>query len=56
VFSGWMSILLNGSPTEEVVICRGIRQRSPFEQFLFLLAAERWSVLMSKEDEGWFYQ
>lgn len=30
--------------------------RGPFEQFLYLLATERWGVLMSKEDGGWFYQ
>ncbi|RHN54844.1 putative RNA-directed DNA polymerase [Medicago truncatula] len=46
VFGGNMSILVNGSPTEEISIERGLKQGDPLAPFLFLLVAEGFSGLM----------
>lgn len=40
VFAGSMSVLVNGSPTEEICIHRDLKQGDPLAPFLFLLAAE----------------
>jgi len=42
-----MSILVNGSPTEEINIQRGLKQGAPLAPFLFLLVAEGFSGLMT---------
>jgi hypothetical protein len=47
VCGGSMSILVNGSPTEEISIKRGLKQGDPLAPFLFLLVAEGFSGLMS---------
>ncbi|KAK2413305.1 hypothetical protein QL285_036031 [Trifolium repens] len=39
VCSGKMSVLINGSPTEEFNITRGLKQGDPLAPFLFLLVA-----------------
>jgi hypothetical protein len=51
VFSGNMSILVNGSPTEEINIKRGLKQGDPLAPFLFLLVAEGLGGLMKKAVE-----
>jgi len=44
---GNMFILVNGSPTEEINIQRGLKQGDPLASFPFLLVAEGFSGLMS---------
>jgi len=52
VCGGSMSILVNGSPTEEISIHRGLKQGDPLAPFLFLLAAEGFSGMMRKAREA----
>ncbi|MCI26093.1 LINE-1 reverse transcriptase like, partial [Trifolium medium] len=46
--SGNMSVLVNGSPSEEINIQRGLKQGDPLAPFLFLLVAEGLGGLMRK--------
>jgi hypothetical protein len=46
VCGGSMSILVNGSPTEEINTHRGLKQGDPLAPFLFLVVAEGFSGLM----------
>jgi hypothetical protein len=51
VFSGNMSVLINGSPSEEINIQRGLKQGDPLAPFLFLLVAEGLGAIMKKAVE-----
>jgi hypothetical protein len=47
IFCGNISILVNGSPTEEINVQRGLKQGDSLAPFLFLLVAEGFNGLMS---------
>ncbi|MCH80733.1 LINE-1 reverse transcriptase like, partial [Trifolium medium] len=51
VFAGSMSILVNGSPTREISIQRGLKQGDPLAPFLFLLVVEGLGGVMRKAVE-----
>lgn len=48
IFSRRCSVLVNGSPTEEVDIQKGLKQGDPLSPFLYLMVAEGLSGLMKK--------
>ncbi|XP_058765341.1 uncharacterized protein LOC131638809 [Vicia villosa] len=56
VFSSKMSILVNGSPTKEFEVSRGLRQGDPLSPFLFVLVTEALSRLVRKSVEGGEFQ
>jgi hypothetical protein len=51
VRAGNMSVLVNGSPTEEINIKRGLKQGDPLAPLLFLLVAEGMRMLMKRAVE-----
>ncbi|PNX84008.1 receptor-like kinase [Trifolium pratense] len=48
IFSSSMSVLVNGSPTEDFSVGKGLRQGDPLSPFLFLIAAEGLTRMMQK--------
>jgi hypothetical protein len=46
-----MSVLVNGSPTKEISIKRGLKQGDPLAPLLFLLVAEGLGAIMRKAVE-----
>jgi len=42
-----MCLLVNGTPTEEFALERGLCQRDPLSPFLFLIAAKGFNILMN---------
>ncbi|KAI3692865.1 hypothetical protein L6452_32690 [Arctium lappa] len=46
--SARVSILMNGSPTEEISMHRGVRQGDPLAPFLFIIAMEALNVAMNQ--------
>jgi hypothetical protein len=56
VFAGSLSVLVNGSPTEQIDISRGLKQGDPLAPFLFVLVAEGLGALMKKAVEIGFFK
>jgi hypothetical protein len=55
IFGGNLSVLINGSPTREIRIHRGLKQGDPLAPFLFLLVAEGFGGAMKRAgDIGMF--
>jgi len=48
--------LVNGSPTDEFQLKRGLRQGDPLSPFLFLLAAEGFNTLMKSMVDNHLFQ
>lgn len=48
IFNSSLSILVNGSPTEDFVVSRGLRQGDPVSFFLFLMVVKELSTMMRK--------
>jgi hypothetical protein len=55
VSSATVSVLVNGSPTNEFSMRRGLRQGDPLSPFMFLIAAEGLNVMLKASvDSGLF--
>ncbi|PNY11621.1 cysteine-rich receptor-like protein kinase, partial [Trifolium pratense] len=51
IFNSSMSVLINGSPTEDFTVGKGLRQGDPLSPFLFLIAAEGLTGMVNKAVE-----
>lgn len=54
--SSTISVLVNGSPTKEFCMERGLRQGDPLAPFLFLVVAERLNIIMSEAKENGLFE
>ena len=54
ISSAKVSFLINGSPTSEIQLSRGLRQGDPFSPFLFIIVAEDLSVMVKSAVEFGF--
>ncbi|XP_071694930.1 uncharacterized protein [Rutidosis leptorrhynchoides] len=54
--SASISILVNGSPTNEFLIERGVRQGDPLSPFLFLIAAEGLNLIVKRACRDGLYK
>ncbi|KAK2442256.1 hypothetical protein QL285_013468 [Trifolium repens] len=50
IFEGNLSMLINGRPTKEINIQRGLKQGDPLAHFLFLVVAEGFGGVMRRAD------
>ncbi|MCI11277.1 LINE-1 reverse transcriptase like, partial [Trifolium medium] len=56
VFQSTMSVLVNGSTTEDFNVSKGLRQGDPLSPFLFLIVAEGLTGLMNKAMDNSLFQ
>jgi len=56
VSAAMASVLVNGSPTYEFPLERGLRQGDPLSPFLFFLAADGLNVMMSRMVNANFFE
>lgn len=56
IFAGSTSDLVNGSPTNEIKVSKGIRKGDPLAPFLFLVAAEGLSSLIKKATDLYIFK
>ncbi|KAJ9564765.1 hypothetical protein OSB04_000731 [Centaurea solstitialis] len=54
--SSHVSVLVNGAPSKEFVMGRGLRQGDPLAPFLFLIASENLNLLMEEAKEKGLYE
>lgn len=51
----WISVLVDGSPTEDFQMRKGVRQGDPLSPFLFIIAAEGLNWLFKiAQNQGFF--
>ncbi|MCI30864.1 LINE-1 reverse transcriptase like, partial [Trifolium medium] len=56
VFQSSMSVLVNGNPTEDFKVGKGLRQGDPLSPFLFLIVAEGLTCLMRRAVDNNIFQ
>ncbi|XP_058741092.1 uncharacterized protein LOC131613439 [Vicia villosa] len=51
IFKSNMSVLVNGSPTKDFIVKKGLRQGNPLSPFIFVIVAEALARLVRKSTE-----